>query len=237
MNEISSATLFSPFRDKRDQLQSFRRIAIREICNTRVTAVFPSAAKFHQCEMYGADEISKIIPASIVVRMVVSPTNGLRLETACQQNDRPRTILGEPHIHTFPLESTTSLRPLRFRSPNRERIVACGGPRCRRFVVHRRHAAAPIYCALPRLPASSPRIFLRRRYPTVVVSFLRRASFSTSFFQLRRLHDFLCFCFYFLLPLAFSNLNFATPSLFFFIFLYLVFFLFLSSLLPIRAII
>lgn len=215
MNGISSATLFSPFRDKRLQLQSLQRIAIREICNTRASAAARISflrCKFHQCEMYDVDEISKIIPASIVVSMVVSPTNGLRSETACRQTTG-RTTLGEPTYVDFPPESTTSLRSPRFRSPNRERIVACGGPRCWRFVAHRRHAAAPIYCALPRPPASSSRIFLRRRYPPSSPCASRRFPLSFSNSDCCTIFSTSISSFFFLL---FSNLNFA-PSLFFFI--------------------
>jgi len=153
--------------------------------------------------------------------------DGLRFETACRQNDRPHNSRGT-HIR-FPPESTTFLRPPRFRSPSRERIVACGGPRCRRFVAHRRHAAAPIYCALPRPPASSPRIFLHRHYPPSSLSYIShrflppfsnsdgRAIFSTSasisfFFLLFRTSILLPFL-YFSLSLYFAFFFFFFPSL------------------------
>lgn len=74
-------------------------------------------------------------------------------------NNRPRQ-LWQPSGVRPSSKSTTSLR-----SPNPERTVARDGPRCRRFVAHWQHAAAPIYCALPRPLASSPRISLRQRYP------------------------------------------------------------------------
>lgn len=69
-------------------------------------------------------------------------------------NDRPQQPL-----RPSPSESATSLR-----LPNPERTVARDGLWYRRFVAHWQHAAAPIYCALPR-PPSSPRISLRQRYP------------------------------------------------------------------------
>lgn len=110
--------------------------------------------------------------------------------------------------------------------------MARDGPRCRRFVAHWQHAAAPIYCALPRPLASSPRISLRQRYPPSASSppcVLSRLLFL--FFRLVYIDS--CAIFPASTSLLLSSLLFRIPilpsPLFLFIFIS-SFLLFLSSL-------
>lgn len=103
-------------------------------------------------------------------RRSLTRANGPRSHgTASYRQTTSRTTLKTPVRPSS--ESTTSLTTslafvhLTQMEKKREDRSSRGGPLCRRFVAHRQHAVAPIYSALPRPLASSPRIFLRERYP------------------------------------------------------------------------
>ena len=139
-----------------------------------------------------------------------------------------RSNSGNPR-RLSPFESRTSLRSPNCRPYKFRRKVLRDGPCCRRFVAHWQHAAAPIYCALPRPLASSSRISLRQRYPPSRPLLLASWVIYTFFFSariFRQLHDFLCH-FLLLSFFTFSNSNFINFTLFLFYFYSYIFLFFL----------
>lgn len=121
--------------------------------------------------IYGVGEISKIIPTSIVISTVVPPANTFSAaERRCASKRPAASNSRNPRV----CPPRPSRGPL-FVHLTRWRTVARDGLRYQRFVAHWQHAAAPIYCALPRSPlhlAFPSASVIRRLLEPLTLSFL-----------------------------------------------------------------